>query len=50
MNMGQPVLRNAEKSVAKVLDVFFEIQRYRGVFRRGIGLIFPSLATEISHV
>jgi hypothetical protein len=22
LNMGQPVLRNAEKSVAKVLDVF----------------------------
>jgi hypothetical protein len=49
LNMGQPVLRNAEKSVAKVLDVLYILKRFRGVFRRGIGLIFPSLITEIIH-
>lgn len=48
--MGQPVLRNAEKSVAKVLDVCKSTEGYGGVFRRGIRLIFLSLVTEIDPV
>jgi hypothetical protein len=47
LNMGQPVLRDAVKTVAKVLDVFHYAEGFGGVSRRGIGLIFPSLITEI---